>query len=71
MTPIRTGFYVFTGTRRTGRTMIEIVQAPVQVIEVHRFGKPTELAVKMLGRQQAFRLEAYEGEWQRLEVGSP
>jgi len=68
MTPIRTGFYVFTGTRRTGRTMIEIICSPVQVIEVQRFGKPSELAVKMIGRQQAFRLEAYEGEWQRLDV---
>jgi len=71
MIPIRTGFYVFNGTRRSGRTTIEVIKAPLQVIEVQRFGKPSELAVKMIGRQQAFRLEAYDGEWQRLEVNGP
>lgn len=70
MTPIRTGYYIFQGTRRSGRTSVETVSAPVQVVEVVRYNKPTELGVKMVGRQRAFRLESFEGTFTRLELSA-
>jgi len=70
--PPTTGFYLFHGTRRRGNTgYIESIHVPVQVIAVLHFHKPSELAVKMIGRQLAYRMEAFEGTWQRIatEVG--
>lgn len=70
MTPRQPGYFVFEGIRHTRRVgHIESIHAPVEVIELVYYRKPKELAVKMIGRQQAFPLSAFEGEWKRLGLG--
>lgn len=66
MTP---GFYLFRGQRRKGHSSyIESVDAPVEIIEIVPYRKPKQLAVKMIGRQQAFPLSAFDGVWMPIRI---
>lgn len=66
MTP---GFYLFRGQRRKGGTAyIESINAPVEIVEIAYHRKPKELAVKMIGRQQAFPLINFDGVWMPIRT---
>ena len=67
MIPTTTGFYLFSGSRIAYNNQCKRLHEPVAVVEVWQSGG-YELAVKLIGRQQAFPLRMFSGEWERLEV---
>lgn len=67
MNPTTTGFYLFEGTRQVANNQYRHVHEPVAIVYVwNRRGR--ELAVKLIGRQQAIPLANFVGEWERIEV---
>jgi len=67
MNPTEPGFWIFNGIRAVQNNQYRHIHAPVEIVYVwNRRGR--ELAVKLIGRQQAIRLDAFCGEWQRLEL---
>jgi hypothetical protein len=68
MNPTTTGYYLFSGTRFVCNNQFRRVHEPVKIVEVwNRRGY--ELAVRMIGRQQAVPLHAFVAEWEPLDIG--
>lgn len=65
--PRRPCFALFRGDRRVTDRLHEKLNEPLQVCSMMRKGTE-ELAVKMTGRQQAFPLANFVGEWQVLDL---
>lgn len=65
VTPCHPCFALFRGTRRSRPTAVEIVEEPVQIVEVY-VGNRRELAVAMLGRATKFPLANFSGTWEVL-----
>lgn len=66
--PQQEGFYIFRGVRHIRNSLFEHLWEPVEVCECKR-GQIVELGVAMTGRQTRFRLDTFNGEWERLAVG--
>jgi hypothetical protein len=67
MNPTTTGYFFFSGTRAVQNNQFRPIHAPVEIVQVwNRRG--CELAVKLIGRQQAIPLALFSGEWEPIEV---
>lgn len=66
-TPTAPGLFIFRGCRHSHPGSVELITAPVQVIEVLR-GREKELAVILLGRATRYALARFSGEWQPLVI---
>jgi len=67
MNPTEPGFFLFHGIRSVQNNQYRHIHAPVEIVYVYnRRGR--ELAVKLIGRQQAIELSRFCGEWRRIEL---
>jgi len=67
MNPTEPGFFLFHGIRAVQNNQYRHIHAPVEIVYVwNRRGR--ELAVKLIGRQQAVPLVNFCGSWEKIEV---
>ena len=69
--PRKPCFVIFKGWRQMGNLpQYEQVKEPVEVREIMRGMGEKELVIAMTGRQKLFRLDAFAGEWQVIDLGA-